>query len=262
MVTESILTESRSFYESYYQSFKSEDSLIQKNIDLKKRHTLRVINLMEELGGHLFINKEQHAVGEIIARYHDIGRFAQFTQYQTFNDAESEDHALLSAKVTEDANFFSKINETTQRIILNAIKEHNKIRLQKTGEEQADMFAMLIRDADKLDVLEMFTGKTMQHGEQEIQDITYNLPVSNKASEKIIKCILQEKPAKKEDMQSIVDFKLMMMSWVFDLNFKASFNILNGNRLIEKIYNSLPKQDGIIDAYRVIKLHIENKFVE
>ena len=38
-------------------------------------------------------------LAEIMALFHDIGRFEQYKQYRTFSDYRSEDHAALGVKV-------------------------------------------------------------------------------------------------------------------------------------------------------------------
>jgi hypothetical protein len=47
----------------------------------------------------------------------------------------------------------------------------------------------------------------------------------------------------------------------FDLNYKFTFRLISEKQYIQKIYETLPKRDQIIDAYRGIKLFVENKFV-
>ncbi len=262
MLTENILKIARFYFDSYYQNYKSDDSIVQRSIDLKKNHTLRVVENMDKLTNALSLNKEQKRIAEIIALFHDAGRFPQFTKYGTFNDEKSEDHALLSVNVLEESDFFAEIDEATQHIIKTAVQYHSKIQFPKQEEEQTQMFCQLIRDADKLDVLALFTNQFRDKSSDDMKTIMYDLSNLNPVSDKVLKSILQEKLVKKEDLKTMNDFRLMLMSWVFDLNYRASFNILNQNRYIEKIYNTLPKQDGIINAYRIIKLHIENKFVE
>ena len=262
MVTEVILTEARNYFESYYLKQKSDDLIIQKGIDLKKSHTQRVIENTAKLAKALSLNEEQQAIAEIIALYHDAGRFDQFARYGTFNDSESEDHASLSVAVVAEAPFFAEMDETAQQNIKTAIQNHSKIQLPIIEDEQTLLFCRLIRDADKLDILAMAINQFRDRSNNDMKIIMYNLPDLNPVSEKAVKAIQMEKLVRKEDLKTRNDFNLMLMSWVFDFNYKASFTILNQNQYIEKIYNNLPKQDGIISAYRTIKLFIENKFVD
>ena len=91
--------------------------------------------------------------------------------------------------------------------------------------------------------------------------MTSDLLNNAEVSDKIIKSILACKIAATEDMKSINDYKLMLISMAFDLNFKYTFRIMSEKQYIQKIYETLPKRDQIIDAYRGIKLFVENKFV-
>ena len=159
MITENILTEARVYFDSFYLKHKSDDLVVQKSIDLKKNHTLRVVENMNKLTKVLFLNEEQKGIAEVIALFHDAGRFPQFTKYGTFIDEESEDHALLSIAAIEAAAFFAEIDETSQHIIKTAILNHSKIQLPKLEEEQVQLFCQLIRDADKLDIWAMVTNQ-------------------------------------------------------------------------------------------------------
>ena len=262
MVTETILEKAKSYFESYYQQHKSDDANIQRSVDLKKSHTLRVVENMGKLTVLLSLKDEEKAIAEIIALFHDAGRFPQVARYGTFNDGELEDHALLSVAVLTEAPFFAEMDETSQQIIKMAIQNHSKIQLPAMENEQIQLFCQLIRDADKLDLWAMVTNRFRDRNNDEMKAIMYNLPDQNLFSDKAIKAIQMGKLVRKEDMKTRNDFKLMLMSWVFDLNFKSSFHILNQNRYIEKIYNELPKKDEIISAHRAIKLFVENKFVE
>jgi hypothetical protein len=80
-------------------------------------------------------------------------------------------------------------------------------------------------------------------------------------SDKIIKSVLAGKTAAVEDMKTMNDYRLLLLSMAFDLNFKYTFRVLSEKQYIQKIYETLPKRDQIIDAYRGIKLFVENKFV-
>ena len=83
-----------------------------------------------------------------------------------------------------------------------------------------------------------------------IDAISLSLPVTGLVNEDIVKSIKNQKQARKQDLKSVNDFKLMLMSMVFDLNFRVSFQLLNEKQLIKKLYDSLPKKDTVIDAYR------------
>ena len=53
----------------------------------------------------------------------------------------------------------------------------------------------------------------------------------------------------------------MQLSWVYDLNYRPSFELMMEKRYLEKIYNSMPKNDTVIEIYRKVKVFVENKFI-
>jgi hypothetical protein len=65
----------------------------------------------------------------------------------------------------------------------------------------------------------------------------------------------------KKNVLSEMDIKIMQLSWVYDLNFRPTFEYLVKNRYLESVYNSLPKNDLVIEIYRKIKVFTENKIM-
>jgi hypothetical protein len=170
------------------------------------------------------------------------------------------DHAPVSTKLIQEMDFYSKLTADIQLIILKTIDVHNKLKLPKLDNEQQTQFARLLRDADKLDIYE--SSYRFFKERQGVQPImTFDLINSIEVSEKIIKSIIAGKTAAVEDMKTMNDYKLFLLSMAFDLNFKYTFRIMSEKQYIQKIYETLPKRDQIIDVYRSIKLFVENKFV-
>ena len=75
----------------YILSFQSDEEIVQQNFNLKKEHTNRVIANAEMLAQHLNCDESFVLIAKLIALLHDIGRFEQFRDYQTFNDYISKD---------------------------------------------------------------------------------------------------------------------------------------------------------------------------
>jgi len=163
--------------------------------------------------------------------------------------------------VLKDADFFRELSESEQQIIIQTIEMHNKIAIT-SKDKPVILFSQILRDADKLDLWELAVSYLKRDGSFGLPSISYNLPKTPGVSEAVIKGMLLAKPISKKDLQSVNDFKLFLMAMVYDLNFKASFLVLNHKQLITKIYDTLPKRDDVINVYRQIRLFIENKFVE
>ena len=68
-------------------------------IDLKIKHTFRVMRLSEMLASNLNLSDEEIYIAKMIGLLHDIGRFEQWKVYNNFRDLISIDHADFGIKV-------------------------------------------------------------------------------------------------------------------------------------------------------------------
>ncbi|MHA7109573.1 HD domain-containing protein [Sunxiuqinia elliptica] len=250
------------FFEKYTTVLlKHPDRDIVDALTLKREHSLRVSKVSGLVATNLMLEEEDIILAELIGLLHDIGRFEQFIQYQTFDDQKSENHAELGVKVLKEQAFFNEFAEEKQQLISRAILNHNKDAISLKDDKMVMTYSQILRDADKFDIWETCVNHLNRDGSFKIDAISLSLPVTGLVNEDIVKSIKNQKQARKQDLKSVNDFKLMLMSMVFDLNFRVSFQLLNEKQLIKKLYDSLPKKDTVIDAYREIRLYIENKFV-
>jgi len=260
MITEELLKECRLEFKKYFQSLIIDSPENQNKVEDIRTHSLRVVNNSLLIAKVVSQTDEDRRIGEVIALFHDLGRASLIVQGTESPTNIQRDHASLSAKLIQQMDFYPKISTDIQLILLKSIEGHNKLKLPKLDNEQQTLFARLLRDADKLDIFE--SSYRFFKEKMGIQPImTFDLVNSTEVSEKIIKSIQAGKTAAVEDMKTINDYKLLLLSMAFDLNFKYTFRILSEKQYIQKIYETLPKRDQIIDVYRSIKLFVENKFV-
>ena len=250
------------FFESYVDSFTGLTSGQQENFKIKKEHSYRVAENADRLGKMINLNAEDLKAAYFSGLYHDIGRFDQLANYNSFNDNTSLDHAEHSVKVLKEKDVFNDLDSELQELVLFAICYHNKLQLPKKGNERELMHARLLRDADKLDILKVLTDYYSDKNKEPNHTLTWDLPPGGTVSQPVAKEILAGKLVSKEKVKNETDVKIMQLSWVYDLNFKQTFEFIFQNRLFEKIYNTLPKNDLIIEIYRKVKVYAENKLLE
>ena len=63
---------------------------------LKEKHSLRVCNEILNIGKNHNLTDNNLRLAEAMALFHDIGRFEQYTRYQTFVDKKSENHGVMN----------------------------------------------------------------------------------------------------------------------------------------------------------------------
>ncbi|MGC9355109.1 MAG: HD domain-containing protein [Mariniphaga sp.] len=249
-------------FESYVNTFSGLTEEQQKNFAIKKEHSKRVANNSKKLAEMLNLEPEETKLAVIIALFHDIGRFKQLVKYDTFNDTVSEDHAEMAVEILKEKSYLNELSSEEQKIAFTAIGLHNKLELPKKLDEQELMQARILRDADKLDILKVLSDYYTDKSQIPNHTLTWELPKATQVSPGVVKDVIGGKLVSKNEVKSEMDVKIMQLSWVYDINFKSSIELIFQNRYLEKIYSSLPKNDTVIEIYRKIKVYAENKLLE
>ncbi|GAF03638.1 HD domain-containing protein [Saccharicrinis fermentans] len=252
---ESRMKLARLSFDKYYHSF-TELSIEQKvNFDLKYKHSYRVADVCGQLADALGIGSERRFIALIIGLFHDIGRFKQLFEFNTFNDAVSVDHARYSVEVLQENKFLDDLNEMD--IVLDAIRYHNKLKVPIGLSSESLFFAKLIRDADKLDILKVITDHYTTPEKERNQALTWEMPQGEEVSSKVLAQILAHEQIAKENLRNQLDIKVMQLSWVFDLNFKPSLKILKEKGYMDIIYQTMPQNELSYRIYHEVTAYLE-----
>ena len=191
-----------------------------KNIMRKFHHSFRVMEFTTEIAKSLNLSEEDIKLATTIGLLHDIGRFEQWTEYETYCDGKSIDHADLGYKILVTDDFINSFveDEEEMKIILIAIKNHNKYKIEDGLSERELLMAKIIRDADKLDIM------------KEQGMITKNIDFINP---ELLEAFDKKELCYNELVNDEVDNILRMLSFVYDLNFKYSYEYLINNNIIQ-----------------------------
>ena len=140
----------------YVELFDGKDPQIQRKLN----HTLRTVLVADRLARAMALDDENVEIARTVALLHDIARFEQWTKYKTFNDQKSVDHGELALDILFKRNMIDAfgINPEYYPIIRFAIGQHNKPRIDTAAapDGRALMHAQIIRDADKIDIMEQW----------------------------------------------------------------------------------------------------------
>ena len=165
-----------------------------------------------------------------------MGRFEQFIKYRTFNDAISENHANIALRILQQQQFLSAFDDTTAKIITSAIANHNIPTLPEISDPDVLLFSRLLRDADKLDIWRLTLDQNVAFTiRNEKEPESYRIP------ETILGCIRERRVVFVQFAESMNDFRLLRLSWLFDMNFPATFSIIEKKGTIEKILARIPE---------------------
>ena len=111
-------------------------------------------------------------------------------------------------------------DEESKQIILKAVKNHNKYEIEENLTDKQLFFAKLVRDSDKIDILDKLTI--------EINDKSTTIDKDVMQAFKEHKSFKRDKTQRNDITESIIALCL-----IFDLNFKESFEIIKEKNIIE-----------------------------
>lgn len=160
------IEEAKEEFIKYTEKFNTKD----ENIERKQQHSLRVMKIAEQIATNLKLNEEQIQLATLIGLLHDIGRFKQYTDIEVGNNLEEFDHGDYGAKVLFEEGLIRKFIETNKydEIIKKSIKNHNKFSIETGLTQEELLFAKLIRDADKIDILYESIDIYYKNNEEEV----------------------------------------------------------------------------------------------
>jgi len=247
------------FFINYVKGFYLKDEETNFNLKLKEEHTMRVCSNITDIGKEAGLDESDLIHANIIALFHDIGRFEQFSRYRTFSDARSENHSELGIKMLVEKNILNDLTDYERNVVIMAIRNHNALMLPDIDDEKALTFAKLIRDADKLDILGILSDyyKSPKHFE--------HLKVGESSGVKgisgnILESVMNFRHIKFSDIKTSDDMKLLRLSWIYDINYKITLMKVMERGYLDVIFEALPNTDEIIKVKERLLEYI-NSFI-
>ncbi len=244
------------WFKSYVEPFRLRED-ISENIDLKIDHTQRVCEEIAMIGDALGLDEHSMRFAEIIARFHDVGRFEQYAEYRTYADAKSVDHAAFGVQVLQREHVLDILSPEMQDLIFRTIRYHNRASLPSGESDECLFFSRMLRDADKLDIWRVVIEYYYRKDRGENRTIQLDLPDTPGVSERVYDALMHHRIVKTEYLQNLNDFKLLQAGWVYDCNFKPTLKAVREREYLEKIQRTLPKDDRITALFSEFHQHVE-----
>ena len=199
------------------------------NIERKYIHTINVMNLSEIIAANLKLNEEEIKLAKLIALLHDIARFEEYKDVKketTFVNFETYDHASRGVEILKENNFIRKFIQENKYddIIYAAIRNHNKNKIEDNLAEEKRLYCKILRDADKIDILRLAAT-------------TYWKNETEKVEKGIITefCNHHTIDTLKITENTQLDKLVKMIAFIYDLQYKKSFEILKEKDYFNKI---------------------------
>jgi hypothetical protein len=237
------------WFDRYVEPFLDTDEEGALNIRLKIEHTRKVCEAMVLLAAGEKLSENESRIAYAVALLHDIGRFPQYRRWRTFRDDDSDNHARMAIEVIRQESLLTGLDSKEQLLIEESVRFHNLLEVPQQIKSPSRLFINLIRDADKIDIWRVFVELLAlpQHKRASAATLGFaDLP--DQVSQGCVEALSSGSVVKLNTVNTLNDFKLLQISWVYDLNFDSSRRLLHERGHIPMLAASLPERDDIKSA--------------
>lgn len=218
-------------FRMYVSAYNPEDP----KIALKIAHIVRVAKKSRKLAEELSLPREDIALAELIGLLHDIGRFEQVAQYNTFKDSDSINHGLMGCHILFGQGGIIRDfvrSNAYDDLIYTAVINHNRafIHGSEHMKEHDLLHSKLIRDTDKLDIfrVQLEEPNIALFGKDEITDDLLTPAIyEDFCKEKLVDYSLRS--------GSAPDSLICSFGYVYDINFDESHAIALSDGYLSKL---------------------------
>lgn len=236
----------RAWFDDYLASFYGDDDFVNAHLKLKEEHSRRVCQETNYLANELGWSENQKRIAEVIALFHDIGRFEQFIKYRTYSDVQSVNHCTLGLEVLRKTKVLEPVKANEREWIEKAIEFHGLKKLPGDLDGECLLFSKLIRDADKLDVF-YIAIEYYKHYKKKQKSYLLGLEVPDKPgySPEMVQAVLNNRQIDYNQLRTLNDMKLLQLGWVYDVNFTVTLKRIQQRRFLETLIGFLPETEDM-----------------
>ena len=246
----------RQAFLDYASGYDMEDPKIR----LKTDHTLRVTDLCETIAKSIALGGGDADTAWLCGLLHDIGRFEQVRIYHTFRDADSVDHAKLSADLLFQGGLIRRFTGSPDRdhLIETAIRCHNAFLLPDTLTEEERLFCTILRDADKIDILRVNRETPMTE--------IYNLPeeafTETEISDAVYEDMLAHRNVNRAHSRTGIDFLMGHIAFVFGLVYPVSFTLVRRQGYLDEMLSFESRNARTRERMEIIRNEVKSFMLE
>jgi hypothetical protein len=222
-----LLKEYIQWFLNYVSGFTSPEPEKNAMFTKKKEHALVVCREIGRLGQDMNLDRDGIVLARIMGLFHDVGRFEQVRRFGTFVDRSSLDHGALGEQILRENQVLHKIEHKQRELVFRSIRYHNRKELPKGEDEACTFFASLLRDADKLDIYRVVWNKVVK-------------PCRGGCSPKVLQSLAEGRIVDSQEVKSDTDYRLLLISWVYDINHAQTARRLQTRGYIAQLQRSLP----------------------
>ena len=258
-MTEENLIRIRAWFTEYCSTFYTDNEADQRHFILKEEHTHNVCANIIRVAAEEGLEDERLLLAETTALLHDVGRFEQYHQFRTFRDSVSVDHAALGAEIIREIDLLADLFPHERDVVNHAVESHNVFLIPEDIVGEQLFYLRLLRDADKLDIWRVFIENYELPVEKRSEVVELGFPDQPVCSPDVLENIVHNELVPLSSARTLSDFKLLQLSWVYDLSFTESFRVVAEKDIVRRIAATLPQGEGVRDALGAILSYVDER---
>lgn len=249
-------------YHAYLDVFRSPGGALKEMLQLKLEHTLAVVEDAKRIMAGEGWAEDARVSGEACALLHDAGRYSQLSEFGTFQDAKSFDHAQRGVEVAERLEWLKELPQEERRQVLTAVGLHNKKEVPASLDAATVELCHLVRDADKLDIFRVLEEAVVDGSLQRNPEIAWGLQMTGAPSPAVVDAVSRGLPVSYAWIKTLSDFVLIQVGWLNGgLRFRSSLRLAKDRQVLEfreDFLKTLSDDPGVTVCCEAARAHIES----
>ena len=206
---------------------------------IKTAHTLGVLGNAKTIAAEERFFPPLARACLLAAVYHDVARYEQYRLWNTFRDRDSMSHGELGAILVGTLGVLEREPQLA-RAVTEAVRLHNAYALPEELPADVRIVTQTVRDADKLDIMRVIDAHLSRPGPYSPTVVLSRPDDPSLFSDKVIQACLDHRAASYDDLASVNDFRLLLGTWIYGLNYKASRRLLARQGRCRRLVEALP----------------------
>ena len=244
-MTDRQLGEIIQWFLQYPERFRDPEGRLHSMMELKRDHSRRVAEYCRYIAREMDWSPEEVNTAEAAGWLHDLGRFPQWAEFETFYDPVSLNHAEKGRDILEQENILAVLPRPEEKAILDAVSMHNKRDLPEDIAPASLPLVKLVRDGDKLDIYDVVWGHLTAGS---IKQLLPGISTDRKASPALLEELARDGRASYHNVKTVPDFLLTQISWVNNVNYAPSFRHIAEKGLVDRLRDYLPCEEPGVES--------------
>lgn len=242
------------WFDRYVDRFRDPDGILPPALELKYRHSLRVAADARAVAEAAGWPPPRIRLAEACGLVHDVGRFAQYADHGSFNDADTLDHGAAGRKLLESEGLPDHFGPVLWPRVACAVAYHNRgtadIPVGIDG-PAADLLG-LIRDADKLDIMDLVLRSVARDGFSDLPAMLPHIRLDRAVTPDVLAQAVTTRSVAIGTLHTLSDFLVMITTWFHDFNNPAARQMAVERGILRRLRQALPDSPAVRRLFQAI----------